>query len=157
MSNGRKGSKMNDFSLIPTTPEVVYTLLGAVAICTLLTQWLKKYLPDWRWTSLVALGSTIVVVEAAGALILAAMAATALMILRQLFIGLLLGFAGATIETFGYEAITNALGLAGLGSRSNAALLAAAERLVESDATTLNQIVLKYGAPALNRKKPIST
>lgn len=103
---------MIDFSQFPITPGLVYTVAGAAAVCVLLTQWLKHYLADWRYTNLLALGITLAVVEIAAALFVEG--AT---LAERLYNGFLLALAGASLATFGYEALANLFGKAGIGPR----------------------------------------
>ncbi|MHB1294408.1 MAG: hypothetical protein ACYC4R_05360, partial [Anaerolineae bacterium] len=86
------------------------TMAGAIVLAWIVAKWLTRYLPDWRWTSLAVLGGTVV-------LLLAISAATAGLFVpaAQWADVCVLGLFGATIETFGYEALTNVLGLIGRG------------------------------------------
>lgn len=92
------------------------TLAGAIFIAYLLGMWLKKFLTDWRFTPLAVLGGTLLVM---GLLALVVPGATAPDQLARI---LLLGFVGATMETFGYEVVTNIAGRYGVGNRSDTAL-----------------------------------
>lgn len=92
------------------TYQDLLTVAGASALCVLLTQWVKSYLPDWRWTNLLALGLTI-------ALVLAAAAVDGSMNIEEAFAALLTALIGASLATFGYETILNLLGMAGIGPR----------------------------------------
>ena len=94
----------------PITGEALLTVLGSAAFSVLISMWLKHYLADWRYTNLFVLG------------IAELFAVTA---------RLLVGMIGATLATFGYETVTNLLGLAGVGRRSDTAILAQAEVAVE--------------------------
>jgi hypothetical protein len=80
----------------------------AALVAMAFTQWIKGYLPDWRYTQLVVLGCTM-------GLELAAMALGGR---TDVFSALMAGFWGASIATFGYETIANWLGVLGLGQRT---------------------------------------
>ena len=107
--------------LFPITPAMVGTVAGSAALCVLVTRWLKEYLPDWRYTSLLSLGITLVLVEIAAAAFLQDAP-----ILERLYNGGLVALAGASLGVFGRETVLNILGVAGVGSRSDAALAAKA-------------------------------
>ena len=92
------------------TYQDLLTVAGAAALCALLTQWVKAYLHDWRWTNILALGLTI-------ALVLAAAAVDGTMNIEEAFAALLTALIGASLATFGYETILNLLGMAGIGPR----------------------------------------
>lgn len=99
-----------DFAQLPTTAQAVVSVGGATILCVALTQWLKKYLPDWRFTNLMAFVVTLVLVEIGG-IILGGI------ITERLYNGFLIALFGASLATFGYEAFSNLLGIAGIGSR----------------------------------------
>ena len=105
---------MMDMSQFPITPAMAYTVAGAAAICVLLTQLLKQYLADWRFTNLLAWALTLAVVEVAAALFVqdATMG-------ERIFNGFLISLAGVSLGTFGYETVVNLLGAAGAGPRSD--------------------------------------
>lgn len=92
----------------PLTPEAVATLVGAAFVAGLLTQWLKKYLGDWRYIPVVVLLFNIVIqlgaIVALGSL--------------DWWGAVSRGFLGASISVFGYELINNLLGVFNLGSRA---------------------------------------
>lgn len=92
----------------PITPEAFGTLIGAAFAAGLLTQWLKRYLDDWRYTPIVVLGLSIAIQLAA------TMAAGDYDWWRAGALGVL----GASIATFGYEVIANLLGVVGVGQRA---------------------------------------
>ena len=101
-----------DLSIFPTEASAVFTIAGAAVLTLLLIQWIKHYLPDWRWTNLLALGLTFVLVEiAAGAFV------EGWTLWERLYRGFLIAFAGASLPTFGYELLMNLAGLAGVGPR----------------------------------------
>ncbi len=108
---------MIDLSAFPITPAMAYSVAGAAVICVLLTEWVKQYLPDWRYTSLLSLGLTLAIVEAAAALFVAGASLG-----ERLFCGLLMSIAGASLATWGYEVVLNLIGKAGVGPRSDQAL-----------------------------------
>ena len=109
----------------PVTSEALLTLFGAVIVAIIAGLWLKRYLPDWRYTPLVVLACTELV------LLLVLFATTGWRPgSEQLVSVALMALFGASLETFGYEAIVNALGLAGFGHRSDMAQLERARETV---------------------------
>jgi len=104
--------KMMAIDVFTMTYQDLLTVAGAAALCIMLTQWVKAYLHDWRWTNLLALGLTI-------ALVLAAAAVDGSVNIEEAFAALLTALIGASLATFGYEAILNLLGLAGIGPRKD--------------------------------------
>ena len=109
----------------PVTSEALLTLFGAVIVAIIAGLWLKRYLPDWRYTPLVVLACTELV------LLLVLFATTGWQPgSEQLVSVALMALFGASLETFGYEAVVNALGLAGFGHRSDMAQLERARETV---------------------------
>lgn len=100
-----------DILNIVLTPEGFISIPVAAVVCVLVTQWLKSYLAEWRFTNLIALGLTLVV-EAAALLATGKGAEPAIW-----FSALWAGFVGACLATYGYETLTNLIGLAGVGPR----------------------------------------
>lgn len=92
----------------PISSEMVATLVGAAFVAGLLTQWLKKYLGDWRWTPLFVLLLSITI----------QLGATVMSGKLDWWGACAWGFLGASIATFGYEIITNLLGVVGIGARA---------------------------------------
>jgi hypothetical protein len=93
---------------VPLTPEGFLDVRVAALVCLLATQWLKRYLPDWRPTNLLALAITVLVEVLSAAL--AGRGAW--------FSAAWAGVVGASLATFGYEALTNLAGWAGVGPRA---------------------------------------
>lgn len=93
----------------PITAEALATLVSAAFAAGLATQWLKKYLGDWRFTPILVLALSIVV----------QLAATVYSGQMDWWSAVALGFIGASIATFGYETILNLLGVVGKGSRAS--------------------------------------
>ncbi|MDI7277612.1 MAG: hypothetical protein QME94_16665 [Anaerolineae bacterium] len=93
---------------IPLEPGGFLSPVAAAALAGLLAQWLKAYLPDWRFTNLFVLALAV-----AAELAAAWVAGT-----RAWWAAAWLGFLGASIATFGYEAVMNLFGLAGAGPRA---------------------------------------
>lgn len=94
------------------------TVGGAVALAVIIGLWAKNALPDWRWTPWVVLVATtgiMVLVQ----YVVAEWHATSLEVMKAI----LLALVGSTLESWGYEAVVNALGAAGWGHRSEEALL----------------------------------
>jgi len=108
---------MFDLSMFPVSVDAAFTIAGAAAICVVLTQLLKVYLADWRFTNLIAWLVTLIVVEVAGLFVTPAGS-----LAQQLYNGFLYSLFGVALATFGYEMITNLLGKAGVGPRSDKAL-----------------------------------
>jgi hypothetical protein len=88
------------------------TLGGVTAFTALAMQWLKKYLPDWRFTNLVALVLALITAEGAQWVIKGAGITGG-----DVFVAALIGFGGASIATFGYETVSNVTGILGKGKR----------------------------------------
>jgi hypothetical protein len=88
------------------TPEGFLDPRAAGLAAIFLTQWLKLYLPDKHWSQLMVLGITaaleIIAAALSGANYWGALAAA---------------FWGATLATFGYEAVKNAADLLGLNGK----------------------------------------
>lgn len=119
---------MIDLNSFPITPAMAFTVAGAAAICVLLTQMLKHYLADWRFTQLLAWGITLVVVEIAGAAFV-----TEASLWERVYNGFLISLAGTSLATFGVEGVLNLLGAAGVGPRSDKALLARARKTIRDN------------------------
>lgn len=118
---------MFDLSMFPITPAMAYTVAGSAAICVLLTQLLKHYLPDWRFTNLLSWGLTFAIVELAGIAFVSTTTPA-----ERAFNGLLISIAGAALGTFGWEAVFNLLGAAGVGPRSDKAIMERAQALAKA-------------------------
>lgn len=111
----------------PVAIDTFLTVVGVAVFASLLMQWAKQGLGDWRWNQFLVLLLS---------MILAALAA---MIKHAwhpdptaMWEALMTGFFGASVATFGYESTMNIRGAMGRGSRSDAALLEDAKALVES-------------------------
>ena len=114
----------------PITGEALLTVLGSAAFAVVISMWLKHYLADWRFTNLLVLGISELFAVAARLIVGGPVDGPGILG------AVLVGLAGATLATYGYETVTNLLGLAGIGRRSDTALLAQAERVVlDSDVT----------------------
>jgi len=101
-----------NFDMFPVTAQALWTLLGATVWSALMTQWVKHYLPDWRWTNLLALGLTLLLVLPVGILIIAQGTLG-----ERIVQSILMSVAGTGLATWGYEGVVNLLGMAGVGSR----------------------------------------
>jgi len=93
----------------PVEAAQLLTVAGVAVFSGLLGEWLKRYLPDWRWTNLLVLA--IALALSAGALAVQLYAP----VLEPFLNVLLVAFAGASLATFGYETIMNLLGVLGVG------------------------------------------
>jgi hypothetical protein len=111
----------------PVTSAMLWTLGGATVWAVLMSQWIKHYLPDWRWTNLLTLGLTLALIMPVGVFIVAQGA-----IGERIVQSLLMSFAGASFACYGYEFVLNGLGLAGIGQRSNKALVKEAKTTVKT-------------------------
>jgi multisubunit Na+/H+ antiporter MnhB subunit len=109
----------------PINAAAVLTIAGAAILTALLGLWLKHYLPDWRFTNLLVLALAIVLVMLAQCVVTQWRPSG-----EALYAAFLVALAAASLATFGYETIVNALGLAGIGKRSDKALLLQAEMTV---------------------------
>ncbi|MCK9597637.1 MAG: hypothetical protein M0R06_01275 [Sphaerochaeta sp.] len=96
----------------PINAAMLYSMVGAILFAGLLTQWLKKYLEEWKFTSLLCLGLAV------GFEFAAAWISQGKMNAEIAFAAILLGILGASVATFGYEVIMNMLGLIGKGPRA---------------------------------------
>jgi len=92
----------------PLDPGGLLNPLAAAALAALLAQWLKIYLPEWRFTNLLVLALAI-----AGELVATWMAGT-----HNWWSAVWVGFLGASMATFGYETVMNLFGVAGAGARA---------------------------------------
>jgi len=89
------------------SPNGHMTVQMAAVVTIIATQWLKHYLPDWRFTQLLAL------LIAVGS----QMAAVALAATGFWFEAFWTGVMGATVASFGYELLANLASFAGIGPR----------------------------------------
>ena len=97
----------------PTTIEAFLTVAGVGLFGGLVTQWLKLYLPDWRFTQLLTLIICIV------AAVLASLIQSAWNpVPENVWQAIMMGFFGACAATFGYEGIQNVRGKLKAGPRA---------------------------------------
>ena len=101
----------------PLDLVAVLSLPGACVIAAIVGLWARDALRDWRWTPWVVLVTTMTLVMLAR-FVASAWQPTG----EEVFMSALLGLFGVSLETFGYEAIINALGKMGYGRRSDKAL-----------------------------------
>lgn len=97
----------------PTSVSALLTVAGVALFGSALAQWLKVYLPDWKWTQLLVLVICVGVAGLAGFIDAAWHPSE-----DAIFSALQVGFWGATLATFGYEAAQNWRGLIGAGPRA---------------------------------------
>lgn len=107
---------------------------GVAVFVAIVLQWLKHYLPDWRWTNLVGLGLGEIAAVVASTIIFGGKPGP-----DVIFAAIMIGLFGSSLATFGYEGITNILGMLNVGGRSDRALKkraleAAREHMVRSGA-----------------------
>lgn len=92
----------------PLDPAGFLSPVAAAALAGLLAQWLKVYLPEWRYTNLLvlalAVGAELVATWVAGT--------------HNWWGAVWVGFLGASLATFGYETVRNLAGAAGFGPRA---------------------------------------
>lgn len=93
---------------LPLDPAGLLNPAVAALLAGLLAQWLKAYLPEWRYTNLLVLALAVA----------AELAATALAGTCDWWGAAWAGFLGASAATFGYETVQNLSGAAGLGARA---------------------------------------
>lgn len=98
-----------DFSQIDKA--VLLSFAGSILVAGVAGLWLKHYLADWRFTPVLVLAVTLAVMLAINAAVGADWIDVAIFAVL-----------GATVETFGYEALTNIAGRYGVGNRSDDAL-----------------------------------
>lgn len=110
----------------PITAGALYSFLGAILFTGLVTEWLKKYLAEWRFINLVALAIAFVFEFFAGWIMTKAITA------ELTLTAFLLAFGAASVATFGYEMLFNLLGKLGVGRRSEGAIVTRAENLLGS-------------------------
>jgi hypothetical protein len=92
----------------PLDPAGLLNPAAAALLAGLLAQWLKSYLADWRYTNLLVLVLAVAT----------QLAATAVSGSHNWWGAAWAGLLGASIATFGYEAIQNLTGSAGFGARA---------------------------------------
>lgn len=110
----------------PIAAEALLTVVGSALFAGLVTQWLKQYIAGWRYLQLVVLALALLFSLAAQAIVSQGLTWAGAMA------ALLIGFAGASLATFGYEGIVNIRGALGKGPRSEAALLDSAKELTQT-------------------------
>ena len=103
----------------PITVAAFLTIAGSALFASLVAQWLKQYLSEWRYTNLIVLLLAVLAAEIAQWL-----ASGPGLTGRAAFEAGLLGFFGASLATFGFETIANLLGKMGYGKRSDTAIMA---------------------------------
>lgn len=96
-----------DILSLTWNPDGFLTVPMAALVTVIATQWLKRYLPDWKFTQLLSLAIAVGV----------QMLAVALSGSGLWFEAAGVGALGATLAVFGYEAVVNGLAFAGIGPR----------------------------------------
>ena len=110
-------------------PETLQSLGFSIAFAALIGLWAKAFIKEWRFRPFVVLILTL-------AVRLAGLYAGARPTPEQIYNVALVTFGAVCLETFGYEAIINALGKAGVGSRSESAQVEQAMDLLRSQTTS---------------------
>lgn len=95
------------------TLEALASVFGLAVFTVLVMQWGKFYLSDWRYTPLAALGMSLLLS------VVLRLALDGGLSLASVLVALIVGFFGCTVAVFGYEIVSNALGKAGVGPRSD--------------------------------------
>jgi hypothetical protein len=97
----------------PVDGGALLTIAGAAVFASVVGQWLKSYLAEWRYTNLLVLALAEV-----AAVVAQIIAADGRPSAAAIYAAVLIGLFGATLATFGYETISNLLGKAGIGKRA---------------------------------------
>ena len=97
----------------PITVAAFLTVAGVALFGSAAAQYIKVYLPDWKWTQLLVLVLCVVLAGFAG-FIKAAWHPSA----DAIFGAVMIGFFGAVLATWGYETVQNWRGLIGGGPRA---------------------------------------
>jgi hypothetical protein len=97
----------------PIDVGALLTIAGAAVFASVVGQWLKSYLSEWRYTNLLVLALAEIAAVTAQ-FIAAAWHPSA----QAVYAAVLIGLFGATLATFGYETVANLLGKAGIGKRA---------------------------------------
>lgn len=111
--------------VIPLDLLSYLTLPGVIVLAALVGLWARNALAEWRWTPWVVLAACEAIVILLR-YIVSAWTPTS----QEVALAALLCFIGVSIETYGYEGILNALGVAGIGRRSEATQLDNARTLI---------------------------
>ena len=119
--------------VIPFDLASYVTVPGIIVLAVFVGLWTKDALTDSRWVPWLVLGICEAVAIGIRFVITPQPEAA------QIFLTVLLAFLAVTIETYGYEAITNALGQLGVGRRSDKARLEQAKETVV-DAAPANKV-----------------
>lgn len=109
----------------PIHAASLLTVGGIAVLGAVIAMWFKHYLANWRWTPLFVLGICLVfsilaqIVDGGWPLTL-----------ERALVAILIALFGASLAVFGYETISNALGLLGVGPRSPASQVTKAQELL---------------------------
>ena len=112
----------------PITPGAFLSVFGVAFFSSLLLLWVKQWVKEARIYNVIGLG----VSEGLAFLVQFALAQGRPDAI-QLISAALIGFFGTTLACWGYETITNLVGLIGFGKRSDKAILEKAEALCQAD------------------------
>lgn len=96
----------------PISVQGILTVGGVAVFAALAAQWLKSYLPDWRYTTLLVLFLSVLT-----AVIAQCIATGWQPTSEAIFVAVLIGVFGASLAVYGYESVLNLLGKAGVGPR----------------------------------------
>ncbi len=109
----------------PIEARALLTIVGIATAAAILALWFKHYLSNWRWTPLAVLGLCMVLAFLAQCIVAEWRPTGA-----QLLSAGLIGLFGTSLAVFGYEGASNALGLLGVGPRSEEAQVSKAKELL---------------------------
>jgi len=113
------------------SPETLQSLGLSVLLAVLVGLWAKAFVREWRFRPFVVLIMTLLL-RLAGLYVAKDMDPAP----EEIYNVALVTFGAVCLETFGYEAIINALGKAGVGSRSESAQVEQAMDLLRSQTTS---------------------
>lgn len=97
----------------PIDVGALLTIAGAAVFASVVGQWLKSYLSEWRYTNLLVLALAEIAAVTAQCIAMDWVPTGA-----GIYSAVLIGLFGATLATFGYETVANLLGKAGIGQRA---------------------------------------
>lgn len=105
----------------PIVAEALTTVAGVTTLAVVLAMIVKHYLENKRWIPAIVIGIT-EVFSVGVRFVIAHGRPTP----EEVLGGILTGLFGAALAVFGYEMVANLLGIAGIGSKSDAAKISKA-------------------------------
>lgn len=97
-----------DLTIFPVNSKILFSLVGSAILAVVVLQWLKMYLQS-VFVNLICLAINLAVMLTVAWFLVDGDVA------ERMLAGSLLGLFGASLATFGYEALKNALKFAGVG------------------------------------------